>query len=148
VEDLARTLARMGSGVQLEARAAGPLPGAIDDHLARRAVSNLIVNALRHARSRVAVRAVPAAGSVQIDVDDDGPGVPAEERRTVFQPFRRSEGAAPGTGFGLGLAIVSRIAEAHGGTVTVMDSDLGGARFRFTIPAGLPEDAPQSTANA
>ncbi len=138
VQDLGRTLARLGRSVRLEAQADGPLPGAIEERLARRALSNLMVNALRHAKTRVQVSAVrDGNGAVRIDVDDDGPGVPVALRARVFEPFHRLQEGEAGqrsTGFGLGLAIVSRIARSHGGTIEVLDSELGGARFRFVVP--------------
>jgi len=68
-----------------------------------------------------------------LTVDDDGPGIPEEERERVFLPFVTTK--APGEGTGLGLALCRKLIEAHGGTVTATASPLGGARFRLWLPA-------------
>jgi signal transduction histidine kinase len=112
------------SGIELEAEA----------RLVRRAVSNLVVNALRHARGRVEVAASRRDGVIHIDVDDDGAGIAAADRERIFEPFVRLDGAGESVGFGLGLAIVRRIAEMHGGSVEAGASPLGGARFRIAFP--------------
>jgi signal transduction histidine kinase len=93
-----------------------------------RAVDNLIRNALRHARTQVVV----TVDDVRITVEDDGPGVALVDRERIFEPFEtvnRSRGTD--TGIGLGLPIVSRIAQKLGARVWVDDSPLGGARFVF-----------------
>lgn len=108
--------------------------------LLRRALSNLIANGLRHARSRVEVVAAAAGELVCIDVDDDGPGVPEAHREQVFEPFFRLD-EAPGRGFGLGLAIVRRIAERSGGRIEALRSGLGGARFRLSLRQHHPDHA-------
>jgi signal transduction histidine kinase len=67
-------------------------------------------------------------GGVLLLVDDNGDGVPEEERERIFEPFVRAEGVtAPGSG--LGLALVSQQVRAHDATIEVLDSPLGGARF-------------------
>lgn len=105
-----------------------------DARLLRRAVSNLVVNALRHGRSRVVVTITGEAGLVHVQVDDDGPGIPEADRERVFEPFVRLEGQeGGGAGFGLGLAIVRRIAELHGGRVAAAFSALGGAELRLSL---------------
>jgi signal transduction histidine kinase len=106
------------------------------DELAR-LVGHLLDNAARHGRRRVAVALVAGAdGRVHLLVDDDGPGVPVEDRAAVFERFGRLEAARSRDtgGAGLGLAVVRRIAEAHAGTVTVADAPLGGARFEVVLP--------------
>lgn len=73
---------------------------------------------------------------MQVCIDDDGPGIPAEDRKRIFEPFTRldtSRARAFG-GHGLGLAIVKRIMEWHQGEVHVEDSPLGGARFCLSWP--------------
>lgn len=103
-----------------------------------RAVQNLVDNAVRHARSRVQVvcRVVPDGAS--LTVDDDGPGIPAELRSRVFERFVRLDDSRSrdSGGAGLGLAIVAEIAHAHGGSIRVQESPLGGARFLLTLPLG------------
>jgi signal transduction histidine kinase len=102
-----------------------------------RLVRNLLDNGCSHARSRVAVAVATGEGSVWMVVDDDGPGIPAEDRERVFDRFTRlDEGRErDGGGAGLGLAMVRSIAERHGGTVTVHDAPFGGARFLVRLPA-------------
>ncbi len=109
-----------------------------DENQLRRLLRNLGDNAARHARSRVgfSLRETPA-GTVVLRVDDDGPGVPEAERRRIFERFVRLDGARSRDmgGSGLGLAIVAEIAAAHAGTVSVVGSPLGGARFEVEVPA-------------
>jgi signal transduction histidine kinase len=109
-------------------------------------VRNLVDNACRHARSTVVVSVRPSAGYAALDVADDGPGVPPDQRARVFERFVRLDDArarADG-GAGLGLAIVAEVVAAHGGTVDVVGSPLGGALFRvrLPLPAEPPEPAP------
>ena len=115
-----------------------------------RLIRNLTENAARHASSaiRLAVRA--SNGDVVIEVDDDGPGVPPESRDEVFERFTRLDDARDREhgGAGLGLAIVAEIATAHGGSASVGEAPLGGARFIVvlpqvtTTPDGRPAGAP------
>jgi signal transduction histidine kinase len=120
--------------VRVAAATAGTITG---DALAlRRVVRNLLDNAVRHARSQVSVRAERVGGSVVVTVDDDGAGVPADQRELVFERFTRLEEARSrdSGGSGLGLAVVRAIVTAHHGTVAVDDSPDGGARFVVTLP--------------
>ena len=101
-----------------------------------RLLANLLTNADRHAcrEIRVTVRAEPP--DAVLEVVDDGPGVPPEERELVFERFHRSEEARrkdPG-GTGLGLPISREIAESHGGSLTLADDPSGGARFVLRLP--------------
>ena len=109
-----------------------------DERMLARLARNLTDNASRHATSRIAVAVGVRGDRVQLSVDDDGTGIPAEERPRVFDRFvRLDEGRARDAGgSGLGLAIVAEIARAHGGEVRVEDSPLGGARFVVSLPAG------------
>lgn len=101
-----------------------------------RLTGNLLENALRHARRDVAVALNHEAGRVVLRVDDDGTGVPPEERTRIFEGFVRLQEARDrdSGGSGLGLAIVAEVAAAHGGTARVLDSPLGGARFEVSLP--------------
>jgi two-component system sensor histidine kinase QseC len=96
-------------------------------------LQNLISNAVRHTpeggQVRVCLDAVP--GAVELHVQDSGPGVPPEMRSRVFERFFRE---GPGQGAGLGLSIVSRIVELHGGQVALRDSPLGGLDVVVTLP--------------
>jgi two-component system osmolarity sensor histidine kinase EnvZ len=96
----------------------------------KRAITNLVDNARRHAR-RIALTALPSgARAVQVMVDDDGPGISPDRRETVFRPFE--SGAAGGTG--LGLTIARDIVRAHGGDIVLEDSPMGGLRARIRLP--------------
>ena len=96
---------------------------------ARRAVTNLVDNARRHAH-QVHVSVEPWERSVQVVVDDDGPGIAPNRRESVFRPFE--SGALGGTG--LGLTIARDIVRAHGGDIVLEDSPLGGLRARMRLP--------------
>ncbi len=104
-----------------------------DRRAMERALGNVIGNAARFARSQVEVQVAPSPAGVTIDVDDDGPGIPPEDRERVFEPFVRLEEG--GRGAGLGLALVRRIVSHLGGTATVADSPLGGCRIHLEVPA-------------
>lgn len=119
-----------------------------DRSLLRRALQNLLGNALRYASKRVEVQLQAAAGILQIAVDDDGPGVPEAQRERIFEPFSRLDETRSKSsgGYGLGLAIVRRIAECHGGRIDCVASPLGGARFQLQLPLGA--SFPGMAANA
>jgi heavy metal sensor kinase len=110
-----------------------------DPDLLAQALRNLLRNAVEHTAEggRVAIGAQPAGGRrVRIWVDDDGPGIPEQERDRVFDRFHRVDSgrARSSGGTGLGLAIVRAIVEAHGGTAWASASPLGGARFVVELP--------------
>ena len=115
-----------------------------DGVLLHRLVLNLLDNALKHApsSSTVHVRVGATDGVVQIDVDDEGPGVPPELRDRLFERFVHGASSQPddaggaGRGAGLGLAIAQAIAQAHGGHIALRPSidHVGGARFRVSLP--------------
>ena len=117
-----------------------PDAGAIeaDARLVARALSNLLRNAQKYAKSQIRLRARRMPGIVLVTVEDDGPGIPLEERERVFEPFYRldrSRDRATG-GFGLGLSIARKAVQAHGGSVRVEESELGGAQFVVVLPQG------------
>jgi two-component system OmpR family sensor kinase len=111
--------------------AIGDVRASADPTLVRRAVANLIDNARVHGGGAVAVRIERRAGQVAVEVDDAGPGVPSDRRADAFRAFVPSSGG----GLGLGLALVSRIAVAHGGGAWIADRPGGGARVGFTVEA-------------
>jgi signal transduction histidine kinase len=119
----------------------GPRLGSVDGdrRLLARAVGNLLRNAQKYAANTVALSARRAGGLLEIVVDDDGPGIPEDERERIFEPFYRldrSRDRATG-GFGLGLSIARKAVRLHGGTLRVEDSPLGGARFVICLPDGV-----------
>jgi len=110
---------------------------ALDPRLTARALQNLLRNAMRYCDRRIQVGVSLTAKGCEMWVDDDGIGIPEQERERVFEPFYRldrSRDRATG-GFGLGLAISRRALEAQGGTLNVEQSPLGGARFKLWLPA-------------
>ena len=120
--------ARRG-GANIEVSVPDELTVSLRGDAVRRAITNLVDNARRHA-GRVVVSAVARGRSVQLDVDDDGPGIVTERRESVFRPFE--SGSTGGTG--LGLTIARDIVRAHGGEISLEDSPLGGLRARVRLP--------------
>ncbi len=102
----------------------------------RRVLRNLGENAARHAASRIDIALTDHGGQVVLTVDDDGPGIPESERARVLERFVRLDEARSRDdgGSGLGLAIVDEVARAHGGSVSISESPLGGARIEVTLP--------------
>jgi signal transduction histidine kinase len=115
----------------------GPVPVTGDRDALLRAVRNLLDNAAAVADT-VVVEVRQTANGPTVSVSDNGPGIPADQRERVFEPFVRLGGRAaqsPRDGTGLGLAIVRRTIESHGGAVTCDPSPAGGARFTLRLPA-------------
>ncbi len=112
-----------------------------DRRLLARVVRNLLDNATRHAVSKVAVGVRTDQRCAVLTVDDDGPGVPEDEREHVFARFARLDGARGrhGGGTGLGLAVVRDAVERHGGEVVCEEAAIGGARFTVRLPVAIPE---------
>jgi len=109
----------------------------LDPRLTARALQNLLRNATRYCDKRIQVGVMVCPKGCEIWVDDDGIGIPLDQRERIFEPFYRldrSRDRATG-GFGLGLAISRRALEAQGGTLTALASPLGGARFRVWLPS-------------
>jgi two-component system OmpR family sensor kinase len=133
VADLAPLALARGADIAF-AGAGGPVPIRGDSDALALALTNLVENAIHHGGGQIDIAVGPGP---QITVTDDGPGLPETDPALLFQPFRRGPGAAPG-GAGLGLAIVSRVQLAHGGTIQAMNRPQGGAQFRLTYPALTP----------
>jgi signal transduction histidine kinase len=137
VTDAARR--RTPEGVRIELKPLGPAMVLGDETQLDRILTNLIDNAVRHARSAVCVALTTRDGEAVITVTDDGPGVPAPDRDRIWERFTRLDDARSrggGGGSGLGLALVKELTQAHGGTthVTDADPDTGGAAFHIHIP--------------
>jgi len=104
-----------------------------------RIVENLLANAARHTDpgTPIWVRVAPGARGALLCVDDAGPGIPAEQRESIFRPFSRGSGGATyAPGSGVGLALVAQLASLHDGHAWVEDRAGGGASFRVLLPAG------------
>ena len=128
LEDVAARARRAGADVKLDVPEALTLPLRAD--ATRRAITNLLDNARRHARHVVLAAAPQGQRGVQVTVDDDGPGIPPAQRESVFRAFE--SGAIDGTG--LGLTIARDIVRAHGGDIVLEDSPMGGLRARIRLP--------------
>lgn len=137
---LAKTLERMfaeqGIRIETELETAGPYQGDREDLL--ELFGNLLENACKWAESRVRVAAGTDDGGLVVTVEDDGPGVPPEERTGLTQRGRRLDEATPG--HGLGLSIAADIAAAYGGEITFGESALGGLQARVRLPTAVPVD--------
>ncbi|MDB2348083.1 ATP-binding protein [Verrucomicrobiales bacterium] len=101
-----------------------------------RVLENLLMNAMRHAKSHISVQVIPGDSLVEIHIDDDGFGVPDDQTARIFEPFVRLDPSRDRQtgGTGLGLAITKRIIDQHQGTITVSKSPLQGARFTILLP--------------
>jgi len=125
-------------GRTVEVDVESPLIAELDSAKVERIVENLLANAARHTPSdaRIWVQARRRDGGVLIVVEDEGDGIPEELREAVFEPFRQAPGgpAQHSPGVGVGLSLVARFAELHGGTAWVEDRRGGGASFRVFLP--------------
>ncbi len=120
--------------------------------LLQQLLSNLLENGARHAGGEAVleIRATAGPGSVTVQVADNGPGIPEQERDKVFEKFYRAAGSRDG-GVGLGLTICRAIVQAHGGKIAARGRPGGGARIEFSLPAMaetplLPEPPPRAEA--
>ena len=142
--DLQRTLARIYASRELAIEVACPpgvaFRGARQD--LEEMLGNLLDNACKWARTRVAARAEAAGERLMVVVEDDGPGLPPERRNEVMQRGRRLDERMPGSG--LGLSIVVDIAELYGGALSLHEAASGGLRARLELPAArtLPTAEP------
>ena len=134
-EEAARLRGATDLRIDVRGVSAGRVSG--DRDKLERLVRNLSDNAARHARSTISLSLRDGHGHVVMAVDDDGSGIAAAQRERIFDRFVRLEDARDrdSGGSGLGLAIVLEIAGFHRGTVRVLDSALGGARFEVRFPA-------------
>jgi len=100
----------------------------------RQVLVNLLLNAAQalSGQGRLVIALSVAGGYAELTVDDDGPGIPPQERERVFQPFVTTK--APSEGTGLGLALCRKLVEAHEGTISAAASPLGGARLLVSLP--------------
>ncbi len=115
-----------------------PLTAAVDAAKVERILENLLSNAIRHTPpdARIWVRAIAQEDAVLLMVEDEGPGVPEDLREAVFEPFRQAPGSSSvhSPGVGVGLTLVRRFAELHGGRAWVEAREGGGASFRVLLP--------------
>ena len=115
----------------------------VDPRRFEQLVVNLVDNADKHGGGAVRIGLDVGPDGLVLEVDDEGPGVPADERTLVFDRFARGRAASArggSEGTGLGLAIVAQHVSAHRGSVEVLDRPGGGARFRVTLPSAADRD--------
>lgn len=129
------TVARFGAHGRCEIHADLPelAPVACDGEVVAHAVQNLVSNAVDVAKADVTLKARTENGSLEIVVEDDGPGLPPEAMERVFEPFFTTK---PAGSMGLGLTLARGIATDHGGTLTAENRPEGGARLTLRIPLG------------
>ncbi len=138
--------------VAVELHRAGDLSGEWDPDRLEQAIGNLVANGLRHAPpgTPLRIRAFGEGDGVRVDVENDGPPIPREAVRSLFDPFQGSAGAGAGAGYGdgdgdgraglgLGLFIVRTIIEAHGGTVDVQSAPARPVTFTVRLPRTRPD---------
>ena len=128
LEDIANNARRAGSQVEIDPQRSTVVLLRAD--AIRRAITNLVDNAARHARHVFVSMRRPDPRGLELLVDDDGPGIPPADRERVFRPF--ASGAKGGTG--LGLTSARDIVHAHGGEITLEESPKGGLRARSVLP--------------
>ncbi|MCP4808124.1 MAG: HAMP domain-containing histidine kinase [Proteobacteria bacterium] len=141
VGDIARRVLRIlapaatSAGVELRMTRTEPVRALIDGPLVRRAIENLVHNAVavldEQGGKRVDISIEDVDCACLVTIDDDGPGVPEASREKIFEPGWTARHG----GTGLGLALARKVAEAHGGTLTAHSSPLGGARFELRLPS-------------
>ncbi len=109
-----------------------------DRRLLARAIGNVLANSAKYASGKIVLSASSSGtGQLEITIDDDGPGIPPDEREQVFEPFYRLDRSRDRQtgGYGLGLAIARKAVALHKGDIGVEQSPLGGARFVLRIPS-------------
>lgn len=113
-----------------------------DEHYLARAIENLILNAIRYSHDAVDIKISKKEQFIRLDVEDDGPGIPAHLSEKIFEPFFRPDEGRDRTrgGAGLGLAIVKRIMQWHHGQCFATQSAKGGAKFRLRFVSNIKKN--------
>ena len=133
--EVARSLERLGVDAAVLDVQADVCTVSADPTLLRSALANLVRNAIDHGGGVTGVTVRRTADAVEVEVEDAGPGFAAADLPRVFEPFYRGSERAGGS-LGLGLALVDRVARAHGGGARAESRHGGGARVTITLPAG------------
>jgi signal transduction histidine kinase len=133
----------------------GDVETSIDVGKVERILENLLRNAAKHTPTGtpILVRVTGGPDGATVSVEDEGPGIPADMKEFLFQPFRQGAAArATGAGVGIGLSFVAKFAELHGGVASVEDRPGGGTAFRVFLPdkgpavtATAPQELPAQT---
>ena len=133
LDDVVAGARREGASIDIDSDPALVVP--VRPNAFRRCVTNLVANAMVHA-DHVAVRASRDGDAIEVTIDDDGPGIPSEEREEVFKPFYRLDSARnlDAGGTGLGLTIARDVMRGHGGDLRLEKAPAGGVRARLRLP--------------
>jgi len=140
LDDAVATLTAVArrKGIEVSTAVEGKAKASLDGKLVRRAIENLLGNALKYTPGGkdVSVTVRHLLDAVEVDVADRGPGIPAELKASMFEKFGSVEVKKGGArkGFGLGLYLVKLVAEGHAGRAQVLDREGGGAVFRVRLP--------------
>jgi signal transduction histidine kinase len=137
VEEVVSTAAIGQDEVRVAAEVVGSLPRIRGDRTRlRQVVQNLVDNAVKYSNTggEVRVSAHASNGVMRVQVADDGPGIPSEDQRLIFEKFGRSTRSEAKPGTGLGLFIARSIAEAHGGSLDVESTPTRGSTFTLELP--------------
>jgi signal transduction histidine kinase len=130
---------------KLDTAVAANLSARVDPHAIRQVLLNLLDNAVKYGPpgQSIRVRAARTSSAVRICVEDEGPGIPTEQRAVVWSAYMRLNRDIESTtaGSGIGLAVVHDLVTRHSGTVAIEDSPAGGARFVIDLPAGAAADS-------
>lgn len=128
-----------GRGGRLEVDSEPGIEAQVDRDRIRQVLVILVDNALRHGRpgGTVVLRSSRAGGELRLEVDDDGPGIPADERGKVFERFYQLDGSRSASGAGLGLSIASWIVNSHSGRIRLLDN-APGLKVQISIPIKAP----------
>jgi signal transduction histidine kinase len=123
-------------GIEITLRGDAPFSVTGDENQLERAIINIMRNGARYGRTQLTVSWHTSTEGWQLEVEDDGPGIPPGKRQRVFEPFTRLDPSRSrdSGGSGLGLAIASAVIGNHQGNISVDDSPLGGARFILSLP--------------
>jgi signal transduction histidine kinase len=134
-EALVRTVLRLygGRGLEISSALAGELRARVQREDLDEILGNLLDNACKWAKSRIALDAFRSGATVVLTLDDDGPGLTPAQRNVVIERGVRLDEASPGSG--LGLAIVRDLTELYGGSISIEESPLGGLRVQVSLPA-------------
>ncbi|MBL8727684.1 MAG: response regulator [Planctomycetes bacterium] len=137
-QDAVREVAQLpvAVGAEIEVRSEPGTMAEVDPQLFAEVVSNLVRNAVEacEGKGHVVVRCRRDGEHAIVEVEDDGPGVPANKRDEIFRPFHSSKEY----GTGIGLAFCRKVIETHGGTISLAEKPGAGACFRVTVPALVP----------
>lgn len=138
VEGAARRVADVAPRLALQIRTDVDVPPvAADPTYLEQVLRNLVSNAVKYAgeAAHVLIDVASADGIVRVRVEDDGPGIPEEDRTRIFELYERLDDAVAQPGSGIGLFVCRQLIEAMGGTIAVGRAESGGARFTIELPA-------------